>query len=146
MEQFKTYTVTAKETRAIWIFKYDLDGGLRSFEILEGSFEKKQATWLFSNGRFPYSESIMKQWLEQLKKYFEIEIGIPEITFEYFYEIYGRKTTKKEASKFWGKMKEAERLKAVLAIKKYISNCKYSQRQPVDPIRYLRNARYEDEQ
>lgn len=146
MEQFKTYTIKAKDSKAVWVFKYYLEGGLRSFVVLDGSFSDKQANWLFVKGRFPHTEEIMKNWLKFFKKYFEIEIGIPEITFEYFYEIYGKKTTKKQTSDFWRKMKEGDKIKAVLAIKSYINNCKVANRSPVDPVRYLKHRRYEDEQ
>jgi hypothetical protein len=147
MEQFKTYTIKAKESNAIWIFKYYLEGGLRSFVVLDGSFDDKQANWLFMKGRFPHNESIMKKWLQFFKKHFEIEIGIPEITFDYFYNTYGKKTTKKQASDFWKKkMTDAERINAVLAIRKYKNFCKmHNDREQVDPVRYLKHRRYEDE-
>lgn len=146
MEQFKTYTVRAKTTKAVWVFKYDLDGSLHSFEVLDGSFDEARANWLFVSGRFPYNESVMKKWFKVLRKYFEIEIGIPEITFDYFYNLYGKKTTKKQASDFWNKMKKADKIKAVMFIRNYKNVCKlYNNREQVDPIRYLKHRRYEDE-
>lgn len=146
MEEFKTYTVKAKENKAVWVFEYYLEGSLRSFKVLDGSFTQKQADWLFIAGRFPHTEEIMKKWLTYFKKYFEIEIGIPEINFDYFYNLYGKKVTKKQSKDFWKKMKESDKLLAVLGIKKYKNHCKqYQGREQVDPIRYLKHRRYEDE-
>lgn len=145
MNEFKTYTIKSKDVCAVWVFKYQLDGELRSFEVLDGSFTVKQADWLFRGGRFPYNEEIMKKWLTYFKKYFEIEVGIPEITFDYFYEFYGKKRTKSEAKKFWSKMSPKDRTLAVLGVKRYLNICKLDNRSPVDPIRYLRNRRFEDE-
>lgn len=146
MEQFKTYTVKARETRAVWVFKYYLEGGLRSFVVLEGSFSEQQSNWLFIKGRFPSNEDEMKSFAKTYRKHFEVEVIIPEITFDYFYEIYGKKTTKKQASDFWRKMKEADKVLAVLGVRKYKNYCKMHQnREQVDPVRYLKHRRYEDE-
>lgn len=145
MNEFKTYTIKSKDVHAVWVFKYHLSGELFSFEVLDGSFSSKQADWLFRSGRFPYNETIMKVWLKQYRKFFEFEVGIPEITFEYFYEIYGRKRTKAEALKFWSRMTPKDRTLAVLGVKRYLNICKLDNRSPVDPVRYLRNRRFEDE-
>lgn len=145
MEHFKTYTVKSKKTKAIWVFKYHLQGELHSFVVLEGKFDEKQANWLFPSGRFPYNEAIIKKWKKAFSKFFDVEIGIPEITFDYFYEIYGKKTTKKQSKDFWKKMKEAEKVKAVIGVRHYMNSCKLNNRSPVDPVRYLKHRRYEDE-
>ena len=149
MNQFKTYIIKPKKAPDVWLFKYHLEGELHSFEVTEGTFNKQQADWLFNEGRFPYSEEIIKKWIESktLKKYFDIEINLPEITFEFFYDSYKKKTTKKQALDFWNKrMTDAEKVNAVLGIRKYFNYLKlYPYREKVDPIRFLRNRRYEDE-
>lgn len=146
MEKYKTYTIKARKTRSIWIFKYHLDGTLHSFNVLDGAFNRKAADWLFVGGRFPYTEEVMIKFQRSFKAYFDVEVGIPDITFDYFYELYGKKTTKKQSSDYWRKMKESDRIKAVLSVKRYSNNCKFANRTLVDPVRYLKHRRYDDEQ
>lgn len=145
MNQLKTYTIRHKKAHDVWLFKYHVDGTFESFTVLGGVFNKNKYEWL--QGVFPYNEEIIKTWIVDLKRYFDIEIDTPEITFAFFYKTYGKSVTKKQAKDFWDKkMKPADRINAVIGSKRYDNWLKlYPYREKVDPIRFLRNRRYEDE-
>lgn len=100
-----------------------------------------------NQGRFPYSETSMKHWIKAFQTQFQIEIDLPEINFEYFWNAYNKKVGKKETKTFWDKsMKTGEHLTAVLAIKRYNNFLRTQKnREKIDPVRYLKNRRYEDE-
>ncbi len=48
MEQLTTYRAKGKEIGLVFLFKYDLNGNLKLFEISEGVLDDKQMNWLFS--------------------------------------------------------------------------------------------------
>ena len=47
MELLTTYRVKGKLIGLIFLFKYDLKGNLKVFEISEGELDDKQIDWLF---------------------------------------------------------------------------------------------------
>ena len=64
MEQLTTYRAKGKEIGLVFLFKYDLNGNLKLFEISEGELNAKQMKWLFAMGNFPACESIMRSiWM-----------------------------------------------------------------------------------
>lgn len=140
------YTITSKKSEHIWKFSYDLKGNLISFEVVSGMFTPTLTDYLFFKGNFPYSESTIKRWIQNEKKVFSIEINPPEFTFETFWKLYPKGTTKQKSLEFWKKMKECDQIDSILKIKKYTNYCRLTGFQkPVDPIRYLRDRRYEDD-
>lgn len=145
MNNLATYTIKGKESGYIWRFKYNLDGSLYSFEVLEGTFSERQSKWLFEGGRFPYKLSMIDIWKKHLTKNFEIEESLPAYTFDVFWDMYAKKQTKKQSCDFWKKMKEADRVKAIQGIRRYNNFLRLNPwRDKVDPIRYLKHRRYED--
>ena len=148
MQQLTTYTAKSRLNGFVMVFRYHLEGNLQSFEILEGTLLKKQIDWFFSSGNFPYYESMIKSWLKgDMRKHFEIVIGEPDLSFEAFWELYGHKTRKKETQDHWEKkMDAAERIKTFMGLKKYNNHLRLNTwKNKVDPIRYLKHKRYEDE-
>lgn len=130
------------------IFKYHLEGHLFSFELLEGKLLEKQVEWFFKTGNFPYYESEIKAWLKgKMRRHFEIEVGEPNLSFDAFWELYGHKTRKSETKQYWDKkMNNAERVKAFMGLKKYNNHLQINDwKNKVDPIRFLKHRRYEDE-
>lgn len=121
MEQLTTYTVKSKEKGLIFLFKYDLNGNLRAFEILEGELTPPQMKFLFSP-HFPATENIMKTIWQKTKMYterFEIIKATPVLDFENLWNIYNNKVKKFEAEKSYNKLKEPEKIRCFLAIKGY---------------------------
>lgn len=122
MEQLTTYTVKSKEKGLIFLFKYDLNGNLRSFEIMEGELNPRQKKWLFAMGNFPDDENVMKT-IWQKKQFvtdkFEIIKATPVLDFENLWNIYNNKVKKFEAEKSYNKLKEPDKIRCFLAIKGY---------------------------
>jgi len=121
MEQLTTYTVKSKEKGLIFLFKYDLNGHLKAFEILEGELSTSQIKFLFSPN-FPATEILMKTVWQKDKLYterFEIIKAAPVLDFENLWQIYNNKVKKFEAEKSYNKLKEPDKIRCFLAIKGY---------------------------
>ena len=124
--QLTTYTVTGKNAPIVWQFKYHLNGLLSEFKLLEGELDAKQINWLFVQGKFPYLEKQIKGW--SAISNFRIEVGEPDLSFDSFWNAYGNKVGKKKmAENTWNKLSQADKVKALQAIKHYN---KYLSRKP----------------
>lgn len=146
MELLRTYTVTSKRTRIVWIFKYDQDGNLRLFQPLNGEIDNDKATFLFLQNRFPHDEPKMLVFKSKMTKYFTIDEEDYDLSFDTFMNVYGKKTRKKESSAYWKKMTDANKLKAILGVKKLNNHIRLNPwKEKPDPIRYLKHERYNDE-
>lgn len=121
MEPLITYRAKGKEIGLVFLFKYDLNGDLRLFEICEGQLNDEQINWLYSQ-RFPANEIIIKTvWMkkENYLKHFEIEISPADLSFDALWELYGYKENKKEAEKLFNRLKEEEKIKCFIQVPKY---------------------------
>lgn len=145
MEQFRTFSIKSRKGLGTWFFRFNLDGSLYSYTILQGTLNKEQAVWLFKGGRFPIHIQDMEYFKQSFSRHFLIEETVPKMDFKYFWETYGKKALKKQAFDFWKKMTEVDRILAITGIKKYREYCEKKKQDLQDPIRYLRNRRYEDE-
>lgn len=145
MEQFRTFTIKSKKGLGSWFFRFHLDGSLYSYTVLKGRLNIEQARWLFKGGHFPIHIDDMKAFKHNFGGKFIIEETVPEMNFEYFWKTYNKKVLKKQATDFWKKMNEKDRILAITGIKKYREYCESKKQDLQDPIRYLRNRRYEDE-
>lgn len=141
MEPLTTYRAKGKEIGLVFLFKYDLMGNLRLFEVCEGVLNPEQRHWLltgylpdnakFENAkellaqlepRFPHEENIMKTVWMKLKKYlnvFEVEISPADLSFEALWNLYGYKESRKEAEKFFNRLTEEEKIKCFIQVPKY---------------------------
>ena len=122
MEQLTTYRAKGKEIGLVFLFKYDLNGNLKLFEISEGELNAKQMKWLFAMGNFPASESIMRSiWMidKDYKAKFEIEKSPANLTFEALWNLYNYKESRKDAEKSFSKLKEADIIKCFIQVPKY---------------------------
>lgn len=145
-EQLTTYTVKSRSDGFVMVFKYHLSGELYSFELLEGALREEQKKWLYEAGNFPHSQHLLEGWTKTLKKHFEITVGLPQLTFEAFWGAYGLKTRKKETEASWNRLSEADRFKALEGIRRYNNHLRLNTwKNKLDPIRYLKQRRWEDE-
>lgn len=121
MEQVITYTIKSKTDGFIWLFKYDLNGIFKSFEILDGELSPKQYNWLFCTGNFPAKQIMLEGWKEKLKANFEIVKAEPVIDFEVFWKTYPYNglSKKKIAQDRWNKLKDAEKIKILMKIPEF---------------------------
>ncbi len=126
-----TYTVKSKNTNNVWEFKYDLNGNLKAFNVLEGVLSKKQVEWLFRQGKFPMEEIDVKEnWIPNLKQNFEIIIGEVDLSFDAFWNAYNKKVGKRKmAENLWNRLSKAEKLLVMLSIPRYKNYLKYYPKQ-----------------
>jgi len=132
----KTYTVKSKKSENTWEFKYDLNGNLKAFNILQGILTSIQVEWLFKKGNFPIKEAtIREQWLSKLKKHFEIQIGDIDYSFEAWINFYGNKNGKpKMARNSFKKLSKADIINLYNGTDRYKHFLKYN------PTRQMQDA------
>lgn len=141
MEQLTTYRTKGKEIGLVFLFKYDLNGNLKLFEIAEGELNSGQIKWLFTGylpsdatfenvkdllsklkTNFPADESIMRTiWMKDKKynKVFEIEKSSANLSFEALWNLYDNKVKRFDCEKQFNKLKEADVIKLFLSVPKY---------------------------
>lgn len=147
MEPLTTYRAKGKEIGLVFLFKYDLNGDLRLFEITEGILNSQQINWLYSE-RFPANENIITSvWMkkENYLKHFEIEKSPADLSFESLWDLYGYKESRKDAENQFKKLKEQEKIKCFIQVPKYKKNI--AQRGIAQALlsTWLNKQRYNDE-
>lgn len=148
MEALTTYMITGKKIGFIWEFKYDLNGHLREFKILEGKLSGNQMKWLFQGSNFPASEMLMKSlWInnKEINSLIEFSIGEPDITFDLFMKNYPKGGKRKRAEILWNKLSKVKKIKAIRDLPKYMNICKIDNRPFCLPDTYLSQERWTDE-
>jgi hypothetical protein len=146
MEQLTTYRAKGKEIGLVFLFKYDLNGNLKLFEISEGELNEKQIKWLFSN--FPATESIMKTiWMKDKKytKVFVVEKSVADLSFDALWKMYDHKIAKFHAEKAFSKLKEEAKIKCFLSIPKYLKYLAHSKVAQAHLATYINGQYYENE-
>lgn len=125
MEQLTTYRAKGKKIGLVFLFKYDLNGHLRAFQIEEGELNEEQMNWLFT--RFPANENRMKTvWMkdEKYTSVFSVEVSPADLSFDALWELYDYKFSKIDAIKAFQKLKEAEIIKCFLDVPLYKNHLK----------------------
>jgi hypothetical protein len=146
MEQLTTYRAKGKEIGLVFLFKYDLNGNLKLFEISEGELNEVQMKWLFTH--FPASESRMQTlWMkdEKYTKVFTVEKSVADLSFDALWKLYDHKIAKFHAEKAFEKLKEEAVIKCFLSIplyKKYLAHSKIAQ---AHLATYINGRYYENE-
>ena len=113
-----TYIFKAKNTCIEYLFKYDLEGNLTTLQSTGEPPTNEQWHWLVRY--FPYNEERIAILASDtnLQKYFSIEKTPASVTFEDFWEAYGKIGTKSVAKKKFEKLKPEEVIKAFIGIAK----------------------------
>lgn len=121
MNQLTTYRAKGKAIGLVFLFKYDLNGNLKLFEISEGELTETQQNWLFNPEHFPSNEVKMKYWQKNksFTKIFDVEQSPANLTFEALWELYGYKESRKDAETQFKKLKEADVIKCFIQVPKY---------------------------
>jgi hypothetical protein len=122
MEQLTTYRAKGKDIGLIFLFKYDLNGNLKLFEISEGELNALQMKWLFAGANFPANESIIKTiWIKDkvFRDKFEIDVSPAKLDFESLWILYDNKVKRHESEKQFLKLKEADVIKIFISVPKY---------------------------
>ena len=168
MEQLTTYRAQGKEIGLVFLFKYDLNGNLKLFEICEGVLNKEQRHWLltgylpegvkFENAkqllaqlepRFPDEEKIMTNiWMkdEKYTKVFLVTVSPADLSFDALWNLYDYKVSRQDAEKQFKKLKPAEIIKCFTEVPFYLDHLK---KNPgigkLHLATYINKKRYEDE-
>lgn len=124
------YTVKSKNSQNVWTFKYNLNGLLSSFEVLDGQLSLRQINWFLQDGNFPFTEIQIKAWPELLSENFEIIIGEPDLSFDSLWDLYGYKFKRFESERKFNKLTPADRVRCFMAVpgyKKWLSKKTISQ-------------------
>ncbi|MRX40386.1 hypothetical protein GJU43_13950 [Flavobacterium sp. LC2016-23] len=105
----------------IWQFKYNLNGVLIFFNVLEGDLKPKQEKFLYLDGKFPWKEDHIKAW-SNLYKTTKVEVGEPALSFIAFWKLYPPNplSKKKLAMERFNKLKEVDRIKIFLKTPEFI--------------------------
>ena len=148
MEQLTTYRAKGKKSDLEFLFKYDLNGNLKAFQIVNGELNEDQVQWLFSF-HFPATEIIIKTKWMKLEKYtnvFEVEHSPADISFEALWDLYDHKVSKLDAQKAFGKLKQTDIIKCFIEVPFYK---KYLEKNPniakLHLSTYINKRRFEDE-
>lgn len=147
MEQLTTYRAKGKEIGLVFLFKYDLNGNLKLFEISEGELNPKQIKWLFSEN-FPATEMIVTTiWMkeERYTKVFEINVSPADLSFATGWIIYDHKLAKQDAEKAFKKMNEAETIMFFISLPGYERYLKRSGIAKAHMATYINKRYYENE-
>ena len=120
MGLLKTYTVKM-QNGDIWQFKYNLNGVLVFFNVMEGDLSEKQEQFLYVQGNFPWKEAQIKGW-SKLYKTIKVEEGERDLSFNAFWKMYPYNplSKKKIAQDRYDKLKEQEKIKILSKISEYI--------------------------
>ena len=120
MSLVRTYTVKM-QSGDIWQFKYNLNGVLIFFNVLEGDLTTKQEKFLYLDGKFPWKESHIKSW-SALYKTTTVEVGEPDLSFNAFWKLYPSNplSKKKIALDRFNKLKPADLIKLFLKTPEFI--------------------------
>lgn len=121
MEQLTTYRAKGKEIGLVFLFKYDLKGNLKAFEISEGELTTIQQDWLFNVEHFPSNEIKMQYWAKSksFTKIFDVELSPADLSFNALWNLYDYKESRKDAETQFNKLKEADIIKCFVQIPKY---------------------------
>lgn len=149
MEQLTVYRAQGKEIGLTFLFKYDLNGNLKAFELQEGILNAAQMKWLFAGAHFPADESLMKSvWMAE-KGYtdkFVITISPADLSFDALWTLYAYKLARKDAEKAYAKLKQADLIAVFIDVPKYLEWLARNPKiQQLNLATYLNGRRYEDE-
>lgn len=146
-EQLTTYRATGKTNGLVFLFKYDLNGVLRAFQVEAGEMNDKQMFWLFSE-HFPAKEHlIVNNWIKHpaYRKIFDVVKSPPDLSFEAFWKLYDKKVKKEHSQKAWNKLTEANKIKCFLQLPKYEEYLARTREAKAHLVTWLNQKRYDDE-
>lgn len=170
MEQLTAYRIKGKEIGLEFLFKYDLNGNLKLFEVATGQLNESQQNWLFKGHlgldliflpfgtvkelnqnlklRFPASEQKMiSDWVKNkdINAKFEIHIAPADLSFEAFWKIWDLKVKRENSEKAWNKLNEADKIKCFLNFKNYQRHLNLTGQAKAHLVTWLNQKRYNDE-
>lgn len=139
----RKFVLTSQMFTGSVTFGFNEDGWLNYFNN-EADFDNTQHGWLLNIEKNVFPRHVSQ--IEALAKVIKgrLEEVPPDLSFDAFWDAYGKKINRKRAELLYKKMSEPQRLKCILSIKpyqNYLGRVKW--RTQADPDTYLRNENYE---
>ena len=128
----------------VWQFKYNLNGVLIHFNVMEGDLTEKQEKFLYLEGKFPWKETQIKTW-SKLYPHTTDEIGEADLSFDNFWKRYDLKVKKELSEKAWNKLPDADKIKCFLRLKKYNQSLVKTNQAKAHLVTWINQKRYNDE-
>lgn len=138
-----TYTVKM-QSGGVWQFKYNLNGVLIYFNVMEGDLTDKQEKFLYLDGKFPWKEAQIKDW-SKLYPHTRVEVGEADLSFDNFWKRYDYKVKKELSEKAWNKLNDADKIKCFLRLKKYNQNLAQTGQAKAHLVTWINQKRFNDE-
>lgn len=143
-----TYRATGRTNGLVFLFKYDLNGDFKAFEICTGVLSEKQLQWMFAQSNFPITEGMMKTvWMRE-KEYrdkFLVEVSPADISFDTFWEMWDQKIKKDAAIKAWAKLSQENIIKCYLVFPAYQAYLNRTGQAKAHLVTWLNQKRWDDE-
>ena len=135
----KKYIVRNKKTGGEMLFKFDIQGRLLAFDLLET--EPTQKVYTFIQTNLPVTVGQLVQLVKKWKDSELHEVAL-DLSFEGFWKTYANKNGKKKmCENTWAKMDDNERGLALAGIEKYNKAVRRDGISKCYPATYL-NQRY----
>jgi len=132
------YILTSPKFTGEVIFGYNEIDRLVLYENSSGMNEK-QLDWVLGN--LPQS----KQWIATIASKIQGVIKeVPQdLSFDVFWAKYSKKINKKRTKPLYDRLKDADKMLAIIRVPEYLDACYRLKRGIVDPENYIRGAYYE---
>ncbi|WP_291058990.1 MULTISPECIES: hypothetical protein [unclassified Empedobacter] len=111
----KKYIVTSDRFTGEVIYEYNLNGFLVNFSVNISNTIFGIVKFFYTH--LPYNLDLMQMWLDKAKD-FKVEEVPADLSFDRFWEEYGKHGTKSVAKKKYEKLKPIEKLAALLHLPK----------------------------
>lgn len=134
----KFLLTSRKDSRQI-VYTYNDAGELVGIELL-GQPSTEQRRWAFSF--IPFNMPVLQKEPFSLLNISEL---VEDLSFDVFWERYGYKVKRQRAEEVWEKMKDADKILALLAIPRYKRHIQQRNISQAHPDRWLKDRRWLDE-
>lgn len=111
----KKYIITSSQFSGDVSYEYNLNGYMINFSLNFSNAKISIAKYFYTH--IPYTLDLMQIWLDNAKD-FKVEEIPADLSFERFWEEYGKHGTKSMAKKKYDKLKAIEQLAALLHLPK----------------------------
>lgn len=136
MTQIK-YTLTSAKFTGKLVFGYT-DGLLTYFE---NGAEMQETGYRWILDHFPINPEILKKMADAIPG--KMEVVPDDLSFEAFWNAYGKKANRHRCEPLWKKLSEADRIECLSSIKPYDNYLKrVNYRAKLDPENYLKKEAF----
>ncbi len=136
----RQYSLTSTKFSGNIYFLYDDDGRIVNFHV-DAIIDDAIYQWLCV--KFPVKEDMLQPLVAGSKTATLLQIPV-EITFDMFWNAYGKKINRKRTEPLWDRLTDADKAKCLAQVKHYKAYLKRTGfRAAVDPDRYIKDRYYD---